>query len=121
MKTLSVGWSLLSGLAAVVWQVVSYYLRFGRLNPHAAWTDYLTFFVAGALGGLLLVFFFNRQPVQKGRWSVLVAFVLAFPVAMIFMLGGGLLGWVGMLLFPLLPWLLFMWIGSLVGKFVLRA
>ncbi len=40
---------------------------------------------------------------------------------MIFMLGGGLLGWVGMLLFPLLPWLLFMWIGSLVGKFILRA
>jgi hypothetical protein len=47
---------------------------------------------------------------------VLIAFLLVSPVAMLFMLGGGLLGWNGILLFPQIPWALFTWIGSLVGK-----
>lgn len=120
MKTLSVYWALPVGLVSVIWQAASYYLRFGELNPHAAWTDYLAFFAAGALGGWLLTVFFNRQSTQAARWSVLVAFLLAFPVAMFFMLGGGLLGFIGMVIFPLIPWALFMWIGSLVGKHVLK-
>ncbi|WKZ35267.1 MAG: hypothetical protein QY332_16765 [Anaerolineales bacterium] len=120
MKTLSVYWILLTGALSALWQVATYYLRFGQLNPHALLTDYLLFFLAGALGGWILLFFFNRQTTNKARWSVLIAFLLAFPVAMFFMLGGGLLGWVGTLLFPQIPFALFTWIGSLVGKSISR-
>jgi hypothetical protein len=120
MKTLSVYWAALVGVAAIVWQVVTYYVRFGQLNPHAAWTDYLLFFAAGALGGLILIQFLNRQTANGGRWVVLIAFALAFPVAMLFMLGGGLLGFVGILIFPQIPFALFTWIGSLVGRRVFK-
>jgi uncharacterized membrane protein YfcA len=73
MKTLSVYWALPVGLVSVIWQAASYYLRFGELNPHAAWTDYLVFFAAGTLGGWILVRFFNRLGSDKTRWAVLIA------------------------------------------------
>ena len=120
MKTLSVFWAFLVGLVSVVWQVFTYYVRFGKFNPYAAWTDYLWFFIAGSLGGLILIFFLNRQITGRAWWSVMVAFLMATPVAMIFMVGGGLLGFIGTLVFPQIPWLLFTWIGSLVGKFLSR-
>jgi len=40
---------------------------------------------------------------------------------LITMIAGGLLGPIGVLLFPQIPWALFTWIGSLVAKFISRA
>ena len=120
MNLLSYGWSLLVGVIAVVWQILSYYFRFGQFNPYAPWSDYIWFFLSGSLGGLILVMFLNRQTASKSWWSVLIAFVLATPVAMIFMLGGGLLNFGGTLILPQIPWFIFTWIGSLVGKFLSR-
>ena len=118
MKKVSMLWSLLVGLVSVLWQTFSYYFRFGRFNPYSLWTDYLWFFIAGVLGGVILVLFLNRQTTSKGRWSVLGAFILATPVAMIFMVGGGLLGFIGILIFPQIPWTITSWLGSWLGKFL---
>jgi hypothetical protein len=46
-----------------------------------AWTDYLVYFAAG----------------------MLVAFLLAFPVVMFFKFGGGMLRFISMVIFPLIP------------------
>lgn len=121
MKKISVFWAMVVGLVSVILQVLTYYFRFGQLNPYSPWLDYVLFFLSGTLGGLILIFFLNRQSANKAWWSVLTAFVLAAPVAMIFMVGGGLLGFIGILLFPQLPWFIFTWLGSLVGKFLSRA
>ncbi len=120
MKTLSPLWSCLVGLLTVLYQVVTFYVRFGRWNTDASITDYVSFFLAGALGGWILVFFLNRQATSARRWVVLIAFLLASPVAMFMMLGGGLLGPLGTLIFPQVPWALFSWLGSLAGRLVLR-
>lgn len=116
MKKVSIYWSPLAGLLTVAIQTVTFYIRFQRPNAGAAFVDYLLFFIAGTLGGLILLYFLNKQTTKIGWWGVLVAFLFATPVAMLFMLGGGLLGWIGVLLFPLLPWALVTWIGSLVGR-----
>ena len=118
MKKVSMLWSLLVGLVSVLWQTFSYYFRFGKFNPYSLWTDYLWFFIAGVLGGVILVLFLNRQITSRGRWSVLGAFILATPVAMIFMVGGGLLGFIGILIFPQIPWTITSWLGSWLGKFL---
>jgi hypothetical protein len=118
LKKISNYWSLLAGLFTVAYQVVTFYLRFGRMNTDATFVDYLLFFFAGTLGGLILIYFLNRQTSNGKRWVVLIAFLLATPLAMIFILGGGLLGWIGVILFPQIPWALFTWIGSLVGKLI---
>jgi hypothetical protein len=120
MKKLSVFWAALVGLFSVVWQVGSFYLRFGRLNELASPLDYIIFFLSGTLGGLILIYFLNRQPTSKGWWVVLAAFVLVSPAALFMMIGGALLGPLGVLIFPQIPWALFTWIGSLVARLVKR-
>jgi hypothetical protein len=108
---------LLVGSLSVAAQITRFYVRFGRLNTDATFTEYLLFFLSGALGGAILVFFLNRQASIRRRWVVLIAFLLASPIALVMMLGGGMLGWIGLLILPQIPWALFTWIGSLVGKF----
>lgn len=108
--------ALVVGIATVLWQVVTFFLRFGRMNTDSGILDYVMFFLAGAVGGLILVFFLNKQTSSRGWWIVMAAFVLAFPVAMIFVLGGGLLGYIGIILFPQIPWAIATWFGSMIGK-----
>ena len=120
LKKLSLYWALLVGLLSAVAQAFTYYFRFGRWNTDATATEYLLFFLAGALGGVILIFFMNRQASTKRRWVVLIAFLLASGVALIMMIAGGLLGPIGVLLFPQIPWALFTWLSSWLAKFIAR-
>lgn len=108
--------ALLVGLLSVVAQIVVFYVRFGEWNAYATVFDYILFFVAGTLGGLILIYFLNRQN-SKTAWSVtLLAFLLASPIALVMMIGGGLLGSIGVLVYPQIPWTLSAWMGGLVGN-----
>jgi len=118
MKKIPLYFSFLVGLLTIVYQVVAFNVRFGRLNTDSSIVDYILFFLAGSIGGWILVMFLNRQASVPKRWVVLIAFLLATPVAMIFILFGGSLGWIGVLIFPQIPWALVTWIGSLVGRLV---
>ena len=118
MKKLSFFWSFLMGLLTVVYQIITFSVRFHRWNADARFVDYLLFFIAGTLGGLILIYFLNKQTTKTQWWGVMIAFLLATPLAMLFMLGGGLLGWIGILLFPQIPWAFTTWIGSLVSRMV---
>ena len=120
MKKVSLYWALVVGLLVVAVQVITFYIRFGRWNTNAFFLDYLLMFLAGALGGLILIYFQNRMPSVDARFIVTIAFLLASPLALIMMIAGGLLGVPGILLFPQIPWALFSWIGSLVGRRVSR-
>jgi hypothetical protein len=121
MKSISLPWSLPAGLLAAAAQGVTFYLRFGRWNTDATFVDYLFFFLAGTLGGSILIFFLNRQTRARGRWIVLIVFLLVTPVALFLMVGGGLLGPLGVLIFPQIPWALFTWLGSLLAGRVSQA
>lgn len=118
MKSISTYWALLAGLLSVAAQVVTYYLRFGSWNTQATLVEYLFFFLAGSLGGSILIFFMNRHTSMSARWIVLAMFLLITPVALLMMIGGGLLGPLGVLVFPLIPWALFTWLGSVLGRFL---
>ena len=118
MRKISVYWSLPLGLLCAAAQIVAFYVRFGRWNTDAAFADYLSFFVAGTFGGWILIYFLNKGTTSRQRWMVLAAFLLASPFAMLLMLAGGLLGWPGVLVLPLIPWALFTWAGSLAGRLI---
>ena len=60
MKKVPLYWTLIVGLLSVAAQIVTFYVRFGRWNTDATLTEYLLFFLAGALGGWILIFFLNR-------------------------------------------------------------
>jgi hypothetical protein len=106
------------GLFFPVFQVAIYYLRFGRLNPYAPLTDYALFFLAGTAGGLILIALLRRSRTKAAKWNVVIAFLLATPFAIFGMLGGGLLGPVGIVLFPALIWGIVTGIGYWIGKFI---
>ena len=114
-------WALLVGLLAVAAQAVTFYLRFDRWNTDAFIVDYLLIFLAGALGGLILIYFLNSQSSLDARFIVVIAFLLASPIALFMMIGGGLLGIPGILNLPQIPWALFTWIGSFVGQRLSRS
>lgn len=120
MKSIPAYWALLAGLLSVIGQVVTYILRFGRWNTGSPFADYVFFFIAGTLGGFILIFFLNRQETARGRWIVLITFLLVSPVSLFLMLGGGLFGPFGLLILPQISWLLFTWLGSLLGRLVSR-
>ncbi len=121
VKRIPFQWSLLVGLFTVAAQAVTFYLRFDRWNTDAFIVDYLLIFVAGALGGLILIYFLNRQSSLDARFIVVIAFLLASPLALFMMIGGGLLGLPGILILPQIPWALFTWIGSFIGKRLSRS
>ena len=116
MKKTSFYWSLLVGAAVIFWQVGLFYIRFGTMNAESGIMDYVMFFLAGVIGGLILIYFLQQQTSTKGWWAVTIAFLLAFPVAMVFLLGGGLFGYLGVVLLPQIPWAIATWVGSLIGK-----
>jgi hypothetical protein len=120
VQKVSLYWALVVGLLSVAAQALTYYFRFGRWNTDATLTEYLLFFLAGALGGVILIYFLNHQVSARRRRVVLIAFLLASPIALFLMIAGGLLGPIGVLILPQIPWALFAWIGSWVGKFVSR-
>lgn len=109
-------WAILVGLLSIVAQVVVFYVRFGVFNTQASFANYVSFFLAGTLGGSVLMWFLNRETSSRGRRIVLIAFLLASPLALIMMLAGGLFGPLGVLIAPQLPWVLFIWLGALVSK-----
>ena len=116
MKKTQLFGALLVGLLSVVAQIALFYVRFGKWNAYSTVLDYILFFGAGTLGGLILIYFLNRQN-SKTAWSVtLLAFLLASPIALVMMVGGGLLGSIGVLVYPQIPWTLFAWLGGLVGN-----
>lgn len=120
MKKTRVFWALLVGLLSVVAQIAVFYVRFGKWNPYSTVLDYILFFVAGTLGGLILIYFLNRQN-SKTAWSVtLLAFLLVSPIALVMMIGGGMLGSIGVLVYPQIPWTLSGWLGGLVGNFLAK-
>jgi len=113
-------WATLIGLLFPVLQAVVYYARFGMRNPYATLVDYLLFFLGGTLGAFILIAFLRRSPTRASKWSVGLAFLLGTPLAFIGSLGGGLLGWLGVILLPALIWGVFTatgyWIGGLIAK-----
>jgi hypothetical protein len=121
VKRIAFQWALLVGLLTVAAQVLTFYVRFGRWNTDAFIVDYLLIFLAGALGGFILVYFLNRQSSLDARFIVVIAFLLASPIALFMMIGGGLLGILGILILPQIPWALFTWIGAFVGKRLSRS
>ena len=115
-RSLSFSWSLVVGLLSIVVQVVVFYIRFGFFNTQASFANYVCFFLAGTLGGCILIYFLNLQTSPRARRVVLIAFLLASPLALIMMLAGGLLGPIGALIAPQIPWSLFTWLGALMSK-----
>jgi hypothetical protein len=119
-RKLSYWWAALIGLFFPILQDLLYYIRFRILNPYAGPQDYVLFFLGGALGGTILIALLRRSPTKAAKWSVLLAFLLATPLATLGMLGGGLFGLFGIVLLPAAIWAIITGIGYGIGRLLSR-
>lgn len=109
-------WALAGGLLFAVLQILIFLVRFGRLDTEAALTDYLWFFLAGALIGAGLIYLLRRSENQDIFRAVLIAFVISLPFAAFGMLFGGILGAIGVIFLGVSPSLFIMGLGYYVGR-----
>ncbi len=119
-KKISYVWAILIGLLMPVLQMVIFYLRFGEVNLDDSLFDYMIFFLAGTLGGLILVSFLRLSKSKAAKWSVSLAFILATPMAIIGMIVGGMIGPLGSLFMSAMLWAVITSMGYFVGRFLSR-
>jgi uncharacterized membrane protein YedE/YeeE len=82
--------------------------------------DYSLFFLAGALGGIVLITLLRYSRNKVTNRSVIVAFLLASPLAVLGMLAGSLFGLFGVILLPAAIWTVLTGIGFGLGRFLSR-
>jgi hypothetical protein len=116
IKPLSFAWALLVGLLSIAAQVIVFYIRFGFFNTQASFANYVAFFLAGALGGLIFIYFLNREDSLRARRIVWAAFLLATPFVLLLMLAGGFFGPLGLLFAPQIAWALLIWLGTVLSR-----
>ena len=109
-------WALAIGLVFPVLQVLIYFVRFGSLNPESPVTDYLLFFLGGALAGAGLIYFLRRSETPGTFRVVIIAFIISMPFAMFGMVMGGLMGVVGILLLGVSPSVFITGVGYFLGR-----
>ncbi len=114
-------WALATGLAFLVLQIVIFLIRFGSLNTGVPVTDYIFFFIDGALIGLALVVALRRCETKGAYRATMAGFVIGIPFALFGLVVGGLLGPVGSTLFSVSPGLFFIFAGYLVGRAAFNA
>jgi hypothetical protein len=78
------------------------------------------FFIAGTVGGLILIALLNRSKTKAAKWLVIIAFILATPVALTGMVIGGLVGPFGVIFMSAMLWTMITGIGFFIGRFLSR-
>lgn len=119
-KTPSFLWAIPLGFLYPVLQVLIFYLRFGRLNQDSAFTDYASFFLSGALGAVLFIYFLRRSEEKPIRSLVMSGYAISLPLALFAMILGGLFGIIGVVIFGALPSLILVPIGYFGGKLMVK-
>lgn len=109
-------WALAIGILFPVLQVVIFFLRFQNINPDAGLTDYLYFFIAGLLIGLILIYFLRRSESSAAYRGTIIGFVIGIPLALLGMLFGGLLGAFIAILFSVSPNIFTIAVGYFIGR-----
>jgi len=102
------------GLYFYVLHQLVYLIRFGSLNTNFNLLD-LLLIVVGILSVLLYVYF-AKESDTKRKVALRVAFVLAIPFASIGSLMGGLLGALGILIYGLIPFVVFLLVAHLLFR-----
>ena len=100
---LSYPWALAWGLYYYVLFQLIFLARFGALNLSFNALD-ISLIVLGVLSVVLLVYFANKLSARKGL--LFIPFVIALPFSVIGALAGGLFGFIGIIAFGIVPFVI---------------
>ncbi len=107
--------ALALGLLGPLFYLITFGARFGRLETQQI-TESLYTYLPVALGSLALVWLLNKAASQKARRLVWLGYLLALPVGMFGSTVGGMLGFLGVVLFGAIPLLVGAGLGYALGR-----
>ena len=93
-------WSVLFGLYFYILFQVVFLVRFGQFNIGFSYLD-LGLWLVGVFSIMIATYF--CQKLAKGKWYLLIPFVIALPFSFFGALGGGLLGLLPLVIFGIIP------------------
>jgi len=112
---LSYPWALAWGLYYYVLFQIIFLARFGSLNLSFNALD-ISLIVLGVLSVVLLVYFANKLSARKGL--LFIPFVIALPFSVIGALAGGLFGFIGIIAFGIVPFVIALPLGYWLIKWL---
>ncbi len=109
-------WALAVGALFLVLQVLIYLFRFSSINTESSITDYLFFFIGGAMIGLALVYFLRRSETTGTSRATIIGFVIGIPFSLFGMMMGGLIGPIGSIILGMSPGIFITGVGYFLGR-----
>ncbi len=109
--------ALTLGLLGPLFYIITFAARFGRLETLQI-TESLTTYLPVALGSVALVWLLNKAASQKARRFVWLGYLLALPVGLYGSAIGGMLGFLGVILFGAIPLLVGAGLGYGLGRLI---
>jgi hypothetical protein len=89
---------------------------FGSFSTDAAFADYLLFFLAGALIGMVFVYSLQRSEGRAAFIAIVTAFVISIPFGLFGMALGAAVGVVGVILLGVSPSVFLIGVGYFLGR-----
>jgi hypothetical protein len=102
-KKISFVWSLGAGLLFVVLSLGVFLSGLGGMNADVSAADYVMIFLAGALIGVVAVYFLRRSESPSIYRATLIACIVSLPFAMFGVIFGGIVGGIGIFLLGVSP------------------
>jgi len=97
---LSYRWALAYGLYFYILFQLVFIVRFGMVNLNVSVAD-VALYVVGVVS-VILCQYFSRK-LRSRKWLMAVPFVVALPFSFSGALSGGLFGWLGIVIFGIVP------------------
>ena len=107
--------TLLLGLYFYPLQQPIFLLRFGRLNDSSGLLDIGGPTIVGICSVAMLKYFLGKARTRIQKKIILACFFAAVPFALIGSMAGGLLGFIGIIIYGLMPFALFLGAGHLIS------
>lgn len=115
-KKVSFIWVPVIGLTFVVLSLIVFLSGLGGLKADVSITDYVIIFLAGALIGVVLVYFLRRSELPAVYRSTIIGFVASLPFTLFGILFGGVVGGIGILLLGVSPAVFMIGVGYYLGR-----
>lgn len=109
-------WALAAAALFAILQAVILLVRTGSMTTGSPLSDYLIYFLAGALIGVGLVYLLRRSETPRTVRGTIVGFVIGMLFALFGMIVGGMVGGIGVLFLSVSPALFFTGVGYFIGR-----
>lgn len=107
-------WLIGFAIAFPLLQLLFYFIRFGTMEAHII-GESLLFVPIGFLGGIYFFYLYDQASVMLHRRMIFAGLIASLPSSVVGGIAGGLLGFLGIIIFGTLPIVIGVFLGNWLG------